>query len=83
MSMQSVTFEASEESIATIDEIAANREVDRAEILHDAIALYLADYEQLKADIAEGERDIDAGNFVTHEEVEARFEARLQRTKAA
>jgi predicted transcriptional regulator len=71
MSLKVVTFEAPEELIATIDEIAAQREVDRAVILRDALAEYLADYEDLQADLDEGYRQLDAGETVSHEEMVA------------
>ena len=83
MSVKAVTFEASDESITTIDEIAANLGVDRATVLREAVATYLADYEQLKADLEESTAQIDAGDFLTHEEVVDRFEERVRRTKAA
>ena len=83
MSAKPVTFEAPEESIATIDEIAANLGVDRETVVREAVATYLADYEQLKADLEESTAEIDAGDFLTHEEVVARFEDRVRRTKAA
>jgi predicted transcriptional regulator len=83
MSAKAVTFEAPEESIATVDEIAVNRGVDRETVLREALVAYLAGYEELKADLDEAERQIDAGDFLTHEEVAARFEERVRRTKAA
>ena len=83
MNAKPVTFEAPEESIVTIDEIAANLGVDRETVVREAVATYLADYEQLKADLEESTAEIDAGNFLTHEEVVARFEDRVRRTKAA
>ena len=83
MSAKPVTFEAPEEFIATIDEIAANLGVDRETVVREAVATYLADYEQLKADLEESTAEIDAGDFLTHEEVVARFEDRVRRTKAA
>jgi predicted transcriptional regulator len=83
MSAKAVTFEAPEESIATIDEIATNLGLDRETVLLEALATYLADYEQLKADLEESTAQIDAGDFLTHEEVVARFEERVRRTKAA
>jgi predicted transcriptional regulator len=83
MSAKAVTFEAPEESIATIDEIAANLGVDRETVLREALATYLADYEELKADLEESLAQIDAGDFLTHAEVLARFEERVRRTKAA
>jgi hypothetical protein len=48
LSMTTVTFEAPEAALATIDEIAANMETDRATLLRDAVSMYLADYEQEK-----------------------------------
>jgi len=83
MSAKPITFEASEESIATLDEIAANLSVDRETVLREAVAMYLADYEQLKADLEESSAQIDAGDFLTHDEVVAHFEERVRRTKAA
>jgi predicted transcriptional regulator len=69
MSVETITFEAPKELIATIDEIAAQREVDRADIMRDALAEYLADYEDLQADLDEGYRQLDAGETVSHEEM--------------
>jgi predicted transcriptional regulator len=83
MNAKAVTFEAPEESIATLDEIASNRGVDRETVLREALATYLSDYERLKADLEESLAQIDAGDFLTHEEVVARFEERVRRTKAA
>jgi predicted transcriptional regulator len=83
MSAKALTFEAAEEAIAALDEIAVNRGVDRETILREALALYLADFEELKADLEEAERQMDAGDFLTHEEVTARLEERARRTKAA
>jgi predicted transcriptional regulator len=75
MSVETVTFEAPKELIATIDEIAAQREVGRDVILRDALAEYLADYEDLQADLEESERQFAAGETVSHEEVVAWFNA--------
>ena len=83
MSAKAITFEASEASIATLDEIAANLGVDRETVLREAVAMYLEDYEQLKADLEESIAQIDAGDFLTQAEVVARFEERVRRTKAA
>jgi predicted transcriptional regulator len=75
MSMKTLTFEASEESVATLDEIAVWRAVDHAEVLRDALDLYLADQAALKADLEEADRQIEAGETVSHEEVVAWFNA--------
>ena len=83
MSAKPVTFEAPEESIATVDEIAANLGVDRDTVLRQALAMVLAGYEALKADLEESDRQIEVGDFLSHEEVVARFEERVRRTKAA
>jgi predicted transcriptional regulator len=83
MSMQTVTVEVTEESVATIDEIAANMRLDRASVLREAISSYLADYAQLVEDIEQAGKDIQAGDFTTQNEMEARFEARTNRAKAA
>jgi predicted transcriptional regulator len=86
MSMKTVTFEAPEESITTIDEIAVNLEADRETVLREALAMYLADYEHLKSELAEGIRQADAGETISHEEMLERFEsmkAAAKETKAA
>ena len=86
MSVETVTFEASKELMATVDEIASNRSVDRAVILRDALAEYLTDYEDLQADLDESERQIAAGETVPHEEVVAWFNAKyaeLDKSEAA
>jgi predicted transcriptional regulator len=75
MSMKTVTFEAPEESIATIDDIAINLGIDRAEVLREALALYLAGDDDLQADLAEAIRQADAGETISHEEVLAEFES--------
>jgi hypothetical protein len=49
MSMKTITFEASEESIVTLDEIAVNLGESRDYILREALAVYLEQYEFLKA----------------------------------
>ena len=83
MSAKPITFEAPEESIATVDEIAANLGVDRDTVLRQALATVLADYEALKADLEQSDRQIEAGDFLSHAEVVARFEERVRRTQAA
>jgi predicted transcriptional regulator len=83
MSMTTVTFEAPEAALATIDEIAANMETDRSTVLRDAVAFYLADYELEKAHVEEAQAQIKAGNFKTQDEMEALFEAQFQRSEAA
>jgi len=75
MAMQTVTFELSEEQLKLIDEIATNLEADRATALREAVEMYLADYEELKGDIEEAERQLDAGETISHEEVMAKYEA--------
>ena len=67
--------------IATVDEIASNRSVDRAVILRDALVEYLADYEDLQTDLDEGYRQLDAGETVSHEEVVAWLRAQHNETE--
>jgi predicted transcriptional regulator len=50
--------------------------VDRAAILRDALAEYLADYQELQADLEESERQFEAGETVSHEEMKAWLRAR-------
>ncbi len=76
MGVAIISFEASEELIASVDEIASNREVDRAEILREALAQYVADYAELNADIDQARRQIDAGHYTLHEDVVREFEAK-------
>jgi predicted transcriptional regulator len=83
MSLKTVTFEASEESLATLDEIAASRSIDHAEVLRDALDFYLADYVSLKADLEEADRQIESGETVSHEEVVAWFNAQHAREAEA
>jgi predicted transcriptional regulator len=75
MGTKTVSLALPEEFIATIDEIASGRDVARDEILRDALALYLADYQELQADLKEGMRQIEAGETVPHDEVKAWFQA--------
>ena len=75
MSAKAVTFEASDESIATLDEIAANLGVDRETVLREAVATYIADYQDLQAELAEGIQQAEAGETVSHEEILAKYEA--------
>jgi predicted transcriptional regulator len=75
MSNVRVSFELPEEMIAALDEVASNREVDRAEILLEALEMFVANYEELKADLEESARQIEAGQFVAHEDVVAWFNA--------
>jgi predicted transcriptional regulator len=83
MSAKTVTFEVPEESIATVDEIAANLGVDRGSVLSEALAMYLADYEELKSQLEESIAQIDAGDFLTHEEVLARHKEKMRTNRAA
>jgi predicted transcriptional regulator len=79
MSSQVIKFEIPEDLVATVDEIASNRSVDRSTVLRDALAEYLAEYLRLQADLEESERQFAAGETVPHEEVVAWFHA--QHTK--
>lgn len=83
MSANSVTVEVTESELAVLDEIAAGREIGRTELIHEAVAAYLADYAQLQADLDEADRQIEAGEFIAHEEVVARFEAKVHGLAAA
>jgi predicted transcriptional regulator len=83
MSLKTVTFEASEESIATLDEIATLRSMDHASIVRDALGLYLADYVSLKADLEEADRQIESGETVSHDHVVAWFNAQHTRDAEA
>jgi predicted transcriptional regulator len=74
MSMKTLTFEAPEEAIAVVDEIAAGQSASQADVLRQALDLYLADYASLKADLAEADRQIESGETISHEEVIAWFE---------
>ena len=76
MSSTTVTFEAPQELIATVDEIASARSVDRAIILRDALAEYIAEYEDIQADFAESERQFAAGETVPHQEMVAWLRSR-------
>jgi predicted transcriptional regulator len=75
MSSTIVSFEVPQELIATIDQIASNRSVDRAAIFRDALAEYVAEYLDLQADLEEGERQIAAGETVSHEDMLAWLQA--------
>jgi predicted transcriptional regulator len=83
MSMKTLTFEAPEEAIAALDEIAVNLGVSREAVLGLAVDRYLAQHEDLKAEVEEAERQIDAGNFFTQEQIEARFASMQSHPKAA
>jgi predicted transcriptional regulator len=74
MSLKTITFEASEAALATIDEIAVNMEVDRNTVLREALEIYLAQYELDKAEAAEVDRQFEAGETLSHEEVMAKYE---------
>lgn len=76
MSVETVIFEAPKELIATVDEIASNRSLDRSAVLRDALAEYVAEYEDLQADLEEGCRQLDAGETVSHEEMVAWLRSR-------
>jgi len=75
MSMKTITFEAPEESIVTIDEIAAYIEADRETVLREALSMYLADYQQELADAAEADRELEAGETIAHEDILAKYNA--------
>jgi predicted transcriptional regulator len=83
MSMKPITFEVPEESLATLDEIAENLGETRDCVLRHAIALYLEDYKRECEEVTQAERQIDAGNFLTQEQMETRFQAKIHRTEAA
>jgi predicted transcriptional regulator len=83
MSSMVITFEAPEESIATVDEIAANLGVDRAAVVREAVAQFVGNYQELNADIDEARRQIDAGQFTLHEDVVQEFQHKAEKSRAA
>jgi predicted transcriptional regulator len=83
MSLTPIIFDVPEESLAALDEIAANMEADRATVLREAVGVYLSTYAQEKSIVEQAEQDIASGNFLAQQEVEARFKARFQRNDAA
>jgi predicted transcriptional regulator len=72
--MATVSIEVTEEESNTLNEIAANLEVDRTEVLRAAIEEYLAGYRQELAVSAEADREFESGKTLSHEEIMARHE---------
>jgi predicted transcriptional regulator len=85
MSQPTVSLELSEDALKTLDEIASNMETDRATVLREAVDLYLSGYNALKAESEEAHRAFEAGETISQDEMEARFEAMKasHRTQAA
>jgi len=83
MSHEAITLDIPEESLKVIDEIAANFGSDRQTVLLQAIKSYIEECEQLEVKADEAEQQIEAGNYLTQEQMEARVEAMARRSEAA
>ena len=65
-----VTVTLDEESLTVLDGIASNMEQSREETITMALREWLAGQADFEAQVRAGIADADAGNFVSHEEVE-------------
>jgi predicted transcriptional regulator len=83
MRSQVITYEATEDEIQKLDEIASNLDLDRAAVLRRAIDQLVADFEGLDSDIDQARRQIDAGHYTLHEDVVKQFHSKYSKTHAA
>ncbi len=83
MTTEPITFEVSSDDIEMVDAIAADLNSGRATVLREALAQYLASYQELNADIDQARRQIDTGHYTLHEDVvrelKRRHHSRAQR----
>ena len=70
-----VTLELTEEELKTVDEIASNLETDRDGALRDMVEFYMDNYRAECAEAAEADRQLQAGETYSHEEVVAKYES--------
>jgi len=82
MSSQVITYEASEDEVQILDQVAHDLNVDRATVLRQAIAQLHTNSEELNTDIDEARRQIDAGHYTLHEDVVREFRSRNSKTRA-
>jgi predicted transcriptional regulator len=69
--LKTLTFRTTEEKIAGLDSAAALQQRDRSLVINEAVDQYLSLQEYHLALIDEGIRQAEAGNVVSHEEVQA------------
>lgn len=78
-----VTARITPETLTDLDRIAAYMERSRAWIVSKAVERYVAEESEFFAFIKDGEDDIDRGDFLTQEQMEAWFAARHSSADAA
>lgn len=78
-----LTTRVSTELSARIDQLAGEMERSRAWVIAKAIERYVDEELEFIEAICEGERDIEEGRFVTHEELVAEIQAMKRQKDAA
>ena len=71
-----ITARIGEALAADLDELAGRRDRSRAWLVEKAIAAFVADELELYRSLDEAEAQIDRGDYLTQEQVEAGFRAR-------
>ena len=71
-----ITARIGEALAADLDELAGRRDRSRAWLVEKAIAAFVADELELYKSLDEAEAQIDRGEYLTQEQVEAEFGAR-------
>lgn len=73
MNQETVTVELSDEKRRVLDTIATETQRDRAEVISEAIDVYLETYTWQIAEIQQGLVEAEAGDFATEADVQAAF----------
>lgn len=86
MPEQAITVNLAEETLSALADAAQREGLSVEQLVPLVLDSYLAEMLSLQEDLAEADRQIAAGNTVSHEEMVAEFEARFaarKRTEAA
>ncbi|MDR2869040.1 MAG: ribbon-helix-helix protein, CopG family [Deferribacteraceae bacterium] len=68
-----ISTRADEDIITAIDEIAANMEMTRSDVVNEAMRHYIDYIMWFKDEVQRGKDDINAGCIVSHEDAISRF----------
>jgi predicted transcriptional regulator len=69
-----ISTRTDESTIVALDEIAANMDMTRSDVMNEAMRHYIDYITWFKTEVQRGIADADAGRMVSHEEAMARFQ---------
>ena len=74
MSLQTLTFDLSQEKVSALRDAATSNHLDLNAALNEAVDYYLEHDRQFRASVQEGLLQADAGDLIPHVDVVAHFQ---------